>query len=72
MRVVSIVSTKDGVGKPTTTAANIGVLATNAGLSGLLMDLDIQPNLSGILELDERAPVGVHGLLVPPPRGLQQ
>jgi len=71
MRVVSIVSTKDGVGKPTT-AANIGELATNAGLSGLLMDLDIQPNLSGILELDERAPVGVHGLLVPPPRGLQQ
>jgi ATPases involved in chromosome partitioning len=71
MRVVSNVLTKSDVGT-TTSAAKIGGLATEAGLRVLLMDLDIQPNLLSILELDERAPVGIHDLLVSPPWRLQQ
>lgn len=39
MQVVSIISTKGGVGK-TTTAANLGGLAADAGLRVLLLDLD--------------------------------
>ncbi|MHC8349814.1 ParA family protein [Pseudomonas sp. RT4P38] len=71
MRLVSNVLTKSGVGT-TTTAAKIGGFASDAGLSVLLMDLDTHPNLSSILVLDERAPIGVHELLVPPLRRLQQ
>lgn len=44
MQVVSIISTKGGVGK-TTTAANLGGLAADAGLRVLLLDLDVQPTL---------------------------
>lgn len=55
MQVVSIVSTKGGVGK-TTTAANLGGLAADAGLRVLLLDLDVQPTLSS-------------GTAAPPPRG---
>ncbi len=43
--VVSIVSTKGGVGK-TTTAANLGGFLADAGMRVLLLDLDIQPTLS--------------------------
>jgi len=70
MRVVSNVLTKSDVGT-TTIAAKIGGLATEAGLRVLLMDLDIRPLLS-IFELAERAPVGIHELLVSPPWRLQQ
>jgi chromosome partitioning related protein ParA len=70
MRVVSSVLTKSDVGT-TTSAAKIGSLSTEVGLSVLLMDLDIQPNLLSIFELDERAP-GIHELLVSPPWRLQQ
>lgn len=45
MQVISIISTKGGVGK-TTTAANLGGLAADAGLRVLLLDLDVQPTLS--------------------------
>lgn len=62
MHVVSVVSTKGGVGK-TTTAANIGGLAADAGLRVLLLDLDVQPTLSSYFELDDRAPAGVYELL---------
>lgn len=68
MRVVSSLLTKSDVGT-TTSAAKIGSLSV--GLSVLLMDLDIQPNLLSIFELDERAP-GIHELLVSPPWRLQQ
>jgi len=44
MQVVSIISTKGGVGK-TTTAANLGGLAADAGLRVLLLDLDVQAHL---------------------------
>ena len=40
MQVVSIISTKGGVGK-TTTAANLGGLVSDAGLRVLLLDLDV-------------------------------
>ncbi|TPG90343.1 ParA family protein [Pseudomonas caspiana] len=62
MQVVSIVSTKGGVGK-TTTAANIGGLVADAGLRVLLIDLDVQPTLSSYFELAKRAPAGVYELL---------
>src|SRR3546814_16556735 len=60
--VVSIVSTKGGVGK-TTTAANLGGLAADAGLRVLLLDLDVQPTLSSYYELAHRAPGGIYELL---------
>ena len=62
MQVVSIISTKGGVGK-TTTAANVGGLAADAGLSVLLLDLDVQPTLSSYYELTQRAPGGIYELL---------
>lgn len=62
MQVVSIISTKGGVGK-TTTAANLGGLAADAGLRVLLLDLDVQPTLSSYYELAHRAPSGIYELL---------
>ena len=62
MQVVSIISTKGGVGK-TTTAANLGGYAADAGLRVLLLDLDIQPTLSSYFELRARAPGGIYELL---------
>jgi len=47
MQVVSIISTKGGVGK-TTTAANLGGLLADAGLRVLLLDLDVQPTFSSV------------------------
>ena len=62
MQVVSIISTKGGVGK-TTTAANLGGLVADAGLRVLLLDLDVQPTLSSYYELSHRAPGGIYELL---------
>lgn len=62
MQVVSIISTKGGVGK-TTTAANLGGLIADAGLHVLLIDLDVQPTLSSYFELVHRAPGGIYELL---------
>ena len=62
MQVVSIISTKGGVGK-TTAAANLGGFAADAGLRVLLLDLDVQPTLSSYFELEARAPAGVYELL---------
>ena len=62
MIVVSIVSAKGGVGR-TTTAANLGGLAADAGLRVLLVDLDLQPTLSRYYPLRVRAPSGVYELL---------
>ncbi|CAB5670025.1 Cell division inhibitor MinD [Delftia tsuruhatensis] len=62
MQVVSIVSTKGGVGK-TTTAANLGGLLADAGLRVLLLDLDVQPTLSSYYALTHRAPAGIYELL---------
>ena len=62
MIVVSIVSTKGGVGK-TTTAANLGGIVADAGLRVLLLDLDLQPTLSSYYPLRVRAPSGVYEFL---------
>ena len=71
MQVVSIVSTKGGVGK-TTTAANLGGFAADAGLRVLLLDLDVQPTLSSYYALAHRAPAGVFELLAHNERELDQ
>jgi chromosome partitioning related protein ParA len=62
MRVISIISTKGGVGK-TTLAANLGGFVADAGLRVLLIDLDVQPTLSSYYELTQRAPGGIYELL---------
>ncbi|MDR0576493.1 MAG: ParA family protein [Candidatus Accumulibacter sp.] len=62
MRVISILSTKGGVGK-TTVAANLGGFMADAGLRVLLLDLDAQPTLSSYYELTKRAPGGIYELL---------
>lgn len=62
MQVVSIISTKGGVGK-TTTAANLGGIAADAGLRVLLLDLDVQPTLSSYFTLQHRAPGGIYEFL---------
>jgi len=71
MQVVSIISTKGGVGK-TTTAANLGGLVADAGLRVLLLDLDVQPTLSSYYELGHRAPGGIYELLAFNERDLGQ
>jgi chromosome partitioning related protein ParA len=62
MRVISVISTKGGVGK-TTLAANLGGFMADAGLRVLLIDLDAQPTLSSYYELTQRAPGGIYELL---------
>lgn len=62
MKVLSIVSTKGGVGK-TTTAANLGGFLADVGLRILLVDLDVQPTLSSYFALTKRAVGGVYELL---------
>jgi chromosome partitioning related protein ParA len=71
MHVVSIISTKGGVGK-TTTAANLGGLAADAGLRVLLLDLDVQPTLSSYFALTARASAGIYELLAFNERSLEQ
>lgn len=62
MHVISVISTKGGVGK-TTTAANLGGFIADAGLRVLLIDLDMQPTLSSYYQLIQRAPGGIYELL---------
>jgi chromosome partitioning related protein ParA len=62
LKVVSIISTKGGVGK-TTTAANLGGFVADAGLRVLLIDLDRQPALSSYYPVTRRAPGGIYELL---------
>lgn len=62
MPVLSIISTKGGVGK-TTIAANLGGLLAEAGLRVLLLDLDSQPTLSSYYALRVQAPGGICELI---------
>jgi len=71
MQVVSIISTKGGVGK-TTTAVNLGGFLADAGLRVLLLDLDVQPTLSSYYELEHRAPGGIYELLAFNERRLEE
>lgn len=62
MIVMSIISTKGGVGK-TTVTANLGGFLADAGLKVLLLDLDIQPTLSSYYKLPDIAPCGIYELI---------
>lgn len=62
MHVISVISTKGGVGK-TTIAANLGGFIADAGFRVLLLDLDTQPTLSSYYLLNRRAPSGMYELL---------
>ena len=62
MRVISVVSTKGGVGK-TTVAAKLGGLLADAGLRVLLLDLDCQPTLSSYYALKQKADSGAYELI---------
>ena len=62
MRVVSVISTKGGVGK-TTVTANLGGLLADAGLKVLFIDLDSQPTLSSYYPLRTEAPGGTYELI---------
>lgn len=62
MQVISIISTKGGVGK-TTVTANLGGFLADAGLRVLLLDLDMQPTLSSYFEITDRAECGTYELL---------
>lgn len=62
MLIVTVCSTKGGVGKTTTTANLAGFLATN-GYKVLLVDADIQPTLSSYFPLAEQAPKGLYSLI---------
>ncbi|MFG1304705.1 ParA family protein [Xanthobacter autotrophicus] len=62
MQVISVISTKGGVGK-TTITANLGGFIADAGLRVLLLDLDVQPTLSSYYQLADRAHGGVYEML---------
>jgi ATPases involved in chromosome partitioning len=62
MRVLSVVSTKGGVGK-TTVVANLGGLLADAGLRVLLLDLDSQPTLSSYYSLSRESAAGAYELI---------
>ena len=62
MQVISVISTKGGVGK-TTIAANLGGFVADAGLRVLLLDLDVQPTLSSYFRITRAAPDGIYELL---------
>ncbi|MDT0498608.1 ParA family protein [Algiphilus sp. W345] len=55
--VITVCSTKGGVGK-TTLAANLGGLLADLGQQVLLIDADIQPTLSSFYGLSDHAPAG--------------
>lgn len=62
MIVVTVCSTKGGVGK-TTLTANLGGILADAGNRVLLVDADIQPTLSSYYPIEEKAPEGLHRLV---------
>ncbi|SFY07760.1 ParA family protein [Azotobacter vinelandii] len=63
MKVVSVISTKGGTGK-TTTTTNLGAISADAGLRTLLIDLDpVQPSCSSYFQLENEARGGIYDLL---------
>lgn len=60
--LITICSTKGGVGK-TTLTANIGGFLAHAGYRVLMVDADIQPTLSSYYPLTSRAPSGLHSVV---------
>lgn len=63
MKIASVVSTKGGTGK-TTSSANLGAFCADAGLRTLLIDLDpVQPSLSSYYPISDEAQGGIYDLL---------
>lgn len=63
MKIASVVSTKGGTGK-TTSSANLGAFCADAGLRTLLIDLDpVQPSLSSYYSISDEAQGGIYDLL---------
>lgn len=62
MIILTVCSTKGGVGK-TTLTANLGGFLADAGQRVLLVDADIQPTLSSYYPLAQQAPAGLHQLI---------
>lgn len=62
MFIITVISTKGGVGK-TTLAANLGGLLHDIGLRVLLVDADIQPSLSLYYQLSHEANEGLTQLV---------
>jgi chromosome partitioning related protein ParA len=61
--ILTICSTKGGVGK-TTLTANLGGLLASFGKRVLLVDADIQPALSSYYAITNQAPAGLRSLLL--------
>lgn len=57
-QIISVVSTKGGVGK-TTLTANLSPLLADLGFRVLMMDADVQPSLSKYFPLHKTAPNGI-------------
>lgn len=60
--VITVTSTKGGVGK-TTLTANIGGFLADSGKRVLIVDADIQPTLSSYYRLEHRAPHGLRQMI---------
>jgi len=62
MKVISIISTKGGVGK-TTLTANLAGYLSSIGNKVLMIDADPQPSLSSYYKISEQAPKGLSEFL---------
>ncbi len=62
MKIVTVCSTKGGVGK-TTISANISGYAAHLGIKTLLIDADIQPSLSSYFSIPHLAEAGLQKLI---------
>lgn len=58
MIVITVISTKGGVGK-TTLTANLGALLADLGVRVLLIDADVQPSLTRYYRIAQLAPFGL-------------
>lgn len=66
MKVISIISTKGGVGK-TTLSANLAGWLSKLGKKVLMIDADPQPSLSSYFKLTQQAHFGLTEVLFNPP-----
>lgn len=64
-KVISIVSTKGGVGK-TTATANLAAYFADQGLKTLMIDADVQPSLSKYYSIQHLSPLGLQALMTDP------
>lgn len=64
-KVISVISTKGGVGK-TTITANLGGYLADRGYKTLLIDADVQPTLTNYYPIDSIAPGALQALITNP------